>query len=307
MCNTWRHPSRPEDEITPDIVGMLPDGLNFINITGGEPFIRRDLEEIVSVASGKARRVVVSTNGYFTERIVALARRHPDIGVRVSIEGLPAANDELRGLKNGFDHGMRTLLELRALGMKDIGFGITVSDRNARDMLELYRLAESMGMEFATAATHNSYYFHKYDNRFKEPEAVASEFEKLSCMMLRTGRIKNWFRAYFNDGLANYVRGGARPLPCEAGTDLFFLDPFGRITPCNGSDEEMVMGTLGPQSFDEIWNSERAAAVREAVRTCKKNCWMIGSAAPAIKKNIKVPVKWILRRKAGADELRKAG
>jgi len=35
----------------------------------------------------------------------------------------------LRGIKNGFDHGLRTLLTLHGIGMKDIGFGMTVSDR----------------------------------------------------------------------------------------------------------------------------------------------------------------------------------
>jgi MoaA/NifB/PqqE/SkfB family radical SAM enzyme len=297
MCNTWRYPSNPQEEITPSIVDKLPKGLKFINITGGEPFLRNDLEEIVRVALTKTGRLVISSNGYLTERIVALAKKLPNIGIRISIEGMPSTNDRLRGLKDGFDHGLRSLLELKALGLRDIGFGITVSDFNAKDMIELYSLADSMGIEFATASTHNSYYFHKHDNAFDDPEMVAGEFEKISFELIRSKRVKNWFRAYFNHGMANYVRGGKRLLPCEAGTDMFFVDPFGVVMPCNGTDSEMPMGDLRKQSFDEIWRSEQAREVRAAVKGCNRNCWMIGSVAPAMRKDILKPISWIIRRK----------
>ncbi len=299
MCNTWQYPSKPQEEITPAIVEKMPTGLKFINITGGEPFLRTDLDEIVRVALTKAERLVISSNGYFTDRMVSLAQKFPNIGVRISIEGLPAANDALRGLKDGFDHGIRSLLALKALGVKDIGFGITASDRNAKDMIELYRLAESMGLEFATASTHNSYYFHKHDNKFNDPEMIAREFAKISCELLKTRRVKNWFRAYFNHGMANYVRGGKRLLPCEVGTDMFFVDPFGKVMPCNGTDTEMHMGDLTKQTFDEIWKSREADKVRAAVKDCQKACWMIGSVAPAMKKDLLTPVKWIVRQKLG--------
>ncbi|PIS36841.1 MAG: radical SAM protein [Nitrospirae bacterium CG08_land_8_20_14_0_20_52_24] len=297
MCNTWRYPTKQEEEITPGIIEKIPSGLKFLNITGGEPFLRDDIEDIVDVALRKTARLVISSNGYFTDKIAALARKFPSVGIRISIEGLPAANDELRGIKDGFDHGLRTLLELQAMGMKDIGFGITVSDRNAKDMVELYRLSKAMDLEFATASTHNSFYFHKGDNTFKDPEMVAREFEKVSRLLLKEKHPKKWFRSYFNHGMANYVRGGKRLLPCDVGTDVFFLDPFGNILPCNGMDVAAPMGNLRNQTFEEIWNSEHARNVREQVRHCDKNCWMIGSAAPAMKKNIKVPIAWIIQNK----------
>ena len=52
---------------------------------------------------------------------------------------------------------------LKDMGLKDIGFGCTVSNNNSKDMLSLYQLSKSLGMVFATAAFHNSYYFHKDD------------------------------------------------------------------------------------------------------------------------------------------------
>jgi sulfatase maturation enzyme AslB (radical SAM superfamily) len=200
-------------------------------------------------------------------------------------------------MKDGFDRGLRTLIALYDMGIKDIGFGITVSDKNAKDMIDLYHLANAMGLEFATATTHNSFYFHKNDNRYKYTEMVAGEFENIAAELLKTNKPKNWFRAYFNMGLANKVRGGKRPLPCETGTDVFFLDPYGNIMPCNGSDEPMIMGNLKNQTFDEIWQGSKAYEIRKQVKECPKQCWMIGSVSPAMKKRILVPAKWVVKNK----------
>lgn len=294
MCHTWHFPSRPEEEIGAAELAKLP-AIPTLNVTGGEPFLRDDLSELLRVLRGKARRVVVSTNGYLTDRIVAVAREHPWIGVRVSIEGLPKANDELRGLPDGFDRGLRTLLALHRQGVKDIGFGITLSDRNAGDLLDLYTLSKMMGLEFATAAVHNSYYFHKNDNRFDRPDAAVAALEELIDALLRSRRPKDWFRAYFNHGLIRYIRGESRLLPCAMGHESFFLDPYGEVRPCNVM--ERSMGNLKERGFEEIWNGPEAEAIRRDVAACPRRCWMIGSAAEPIKRNPWPALRWILRRK----------
>lgn len=296
MCYAWKNPSKSSDEIQPEIVEKLPN-MFFTNITGGEPFVRQDLQEIVGILRKKSKRIVISTNGYFTDRIIALCKQYPEIGIRVSIEGLAKANDEIRGIPNGFDRGLRTLLKLREMGIKDIGFGITVQDVNYNDLIYLYYLAEALGYEFATATLHNSHYFKKWDNVINNKEKVIAEFKKLIKLLLKSRRVKNWFRAYFNNGLINYINGLPRFLPCEMGQNGFFLDPWGDILPCNGMDQKQTMGNLKDQSYDEIWNSKRAKEVRQMVKDCKKNCWMIGSTAPTIWHHPIEPVLWVLRNK----------
>lgn len=295
MCNTWQHPSDPDDEIRPEHVEKLPSGLKFLNITGGEPFLRNDIEEIIGIAMRKSARIVISTNGYYTERILALAEKYPRIGIRVSLEGLPSANDDLRGIVNGFDHGLRTILQLMRLGVKDVGFGITVSDRNAKDLMELHELAKGLKLEFATAAVHNGYYFHKSDNTMQRKDEIAECFHALINDQLRSKNPKDWFRAYFNHGIINYIYGGKRLLPCEMGRDVFLVDPYGEVRPCNVLEESM--GNIKNSSFESIWTSAQADRVRQAAANCGQNCWMIGSASPAIKKNITVPIRWILKNK----------
>ena len=156
MCNIWKYPTRKEEEIKASDLATLPP-LKFINLTGGEPFVRTDLAEIVEECYRHAPRIVISTSGWFEDRVIELARRFPKIGIRISIEGLSQTNDHLRGREGGFDKGLRTLLTLKEMGLKDIGFGCTVSNNNSRDMLALYYLAKSLGHEIATAACHDSY------------------------------------------------------------------------------------------------------------------------------------------------------
>lgn len=296
MCDVWNYPSNPSKEIEWDVIEKLPQ-MFFINITGGEPFVRHDLPEIVKVLRKKSKRIVISTNGFFTERIISLCERFPDLGIRISIEGLQKANDIIRGIPDGFDRALRTLLRLREMGIKDIGFGITVQDINSKDLVYLYYLAQSLGYEFSTAALHNSHYFHKWDNKINNKEAVITEFEKLIKLLLKSNKVKEWFRAYFNYGLINYIKGNKRLLPCEMGQNGFFLDPLGDVLPCNGMDEKEPMGNLKRQMWDEIWHSKRADEVRKLVENCPKNCWMIGSAAPAIWHHPLKPIVWVLRKK----------
>ncbi len=301
MCNIWRNPTRIEKEFAPSLLHKLPR-LGSVNVTGGEPFTRIDLEEIVGILFTKTDRVVISTSGYLEDRVFALARKFPKLGFRISIEGLSAKNDELRGRAGGFDHGLRVLLGLRKQGVRDIGFGTTVSNHNSSDMLWLYELSKQCGFEFATAAFHNSFYFHKFDNRIENVDEVCSNFEELVNRLFHERRPKSWFRALFNMGLINYVQGQKRLLPCEAGTENLFIDPYGEVLPCNGMEPAVWFATMGNlhevDDFAEIWQGDKAACVRDKVRSCPKNCWMIGTASPVMKKNLVKIVPWVLGKKA---------
>lgn len=296
MCNRYKAPSKAEEEISIDTIKKLPK-MYFTNITGGEPFIREDLKDIVRELYKKSDRIVISTNGFFTDRIVDLCKEFPQIGIRISIEGLENTNNEIRGLKDGFNKGYTTLKTLVDMGMKDVGFGMTVQDKNAPDLVPLYELSNEMGMEFATASLHNSFYFVEAKNIIKDRPMVAENFEKLINEMLDSNNPKKWFRAYFNHGLINYIYGQKRLLPCDMSFDTFFIDPYGDVMPCNGTKDKEVMGNLNEQNWDELWNSEQADRVREKVRHCDRNCWMIGSVSPAMHKYIWVPAAWVIKHK----------
>lgn len=296
MCNRYKVPSKPEEEISLETIRKLPE-MYFTNITGGEPFIRDDLKDIVRELYKKSDRIVISTNGFFTDKIVDLCKEFPQIGIRISIEGLEQTNNEIRGLEDGYNRGYTTLKKLVDMGMQDVGFGMTVQDRNAADLVPLYNISDELGMEFATASLHNSFYFVESHNIIKDRLMVAQNFEDLINRLLESNSPKKWFRAYFNHGLINYIFSQKRLLPCDMSFDTFFIDPYGDVMPCNGTKEKQVMGNLDEQSWDELWNSEQAEKVRKLVRNCDRNCWMIGSVSPAMHKYIYKPALWVVKHK----------
>ena len=296
MCNRYKAPSKPDEEISIETIKKLPK-MYFTNITGGEPFIREDLPDIVRELYKKSDRIVISTNGFFTDRIIKLCEEFPNVGIRISIEGLEETNNKIRGLDDGFNKGYSTLKKLVEMKHPDVGFGMTVQDANAKDLVALYEKSNELGMEFATASLHNSFYFVEAKNIIKDRMMVAKEFEKLINRLLESNSPKKWFRAYFNHGLINYIFGQKRLLPCDMSFDTFFIDPYGDVMPCNGTKDKEVMGNLNEQTWDELWNSEQAEKVRTKVRHCDRQCWMIGSVSPAMHKYIWVPAWWVIRHK----------
>jgi len=304
MCEIWKHPTEPSEELDVGYYEKLPDGLR-INITGGEPMLREDIEEIFKVVYPKASLLELSTNGYYTDKIVAIAEKYPNTLIRVSIEGLSALNDKLRGTKNGFDHALRTILELKKTKCKNIGFSIVISDKNVDELLSLYELCCYLEVELGNSVMHNSWYFHKTDNRIEDVEKAVrfeTEFVKMLLQSHRRGlknKLKDYGRAYFNKSIALRLAGETckyRPA-CGAGKDFFFVDPWGDITPCNGSDEEWIVGNLKDDSFENIMNSQKNREVMEKVRRCNKNCCFIVTDRHDMVRKPWVPIYWIIKNK----------
>jgi sulfatase maturation enzyme AslB (radical SAM superfamily) len=163
--------------------------------------------------------------------------------------------------------------------------------------MALYKLAKMMGVEFATATLHNSYYFHKDNNRVDTMPEILNTLQSLAEDLLKSKSPKNWFRSYFNYGLMNYLQGNERLLPCRMAHDAFFLEPNGDVVPCNGMDQPMPFGNLRTQTWDEIWHSTEAERVRKTVRNCPKQCWMMGSVGQEMKKHVMTPAKWVFSHK----------
>ncbi len=301
MCDTWKFPSKASEEISPEVMDKIPGGMTRLNITGGEPMLRNDIEDIVAVLDKKTDRLEISTNGFFTDKIVNIAKKFPNITIRVSLEGFPKTNDEIRGINNGFHRGLYTIIKLMELGIKDIGFASVVQDGNYKELVDFYRFVAALGVEYSICIAHNSFYFHKADNELKNKEEAIVEMEKLVKALLTSERknpklrIKDWFRAYLTRGLIRFAKNDQRALSCGAGSDLLFLDPYGEVYPCNVMEKSM--GNLKDRSFDDVWNSPEANEIRKSVGKCTSNCWMMGTAVPAMRKNIWNPIAWVLYNK----------
>ena len=306
MCHVWKHPTQPEAEVTPATLTKVPGGFDFINLTGGEPTLRRDLPEIVDILYPKACTLEISTNGLHAERLVPLVEKYPDIKVRISIEGFGQTNDSIRGESGGYEKKIATLDRLIAAGGRDLGFATTFQDENSEEIVGLYRLTREKGVEFATSALHNGYQFFKSDNGQYDRVRVARKVEDLVTEMLKSQSVKTWFRAYLNLGLIRKILGQRRLMPCTAATDFAFIDPWSDVYACNVRPD-LRLGNLVEQSWEEILHGESAAAHRRAVAACPQNCWMVGSAKTAMRhpRYAKLPkwepLRWVLVNKLRAS------
>lgn len=294
MCDTWRVQGDIKREIRPADLETLPSMVR-LNITGGEPFLRNDLSDILEVVRKKAKRVVISTNGFLTKKILEVMKNYPDVGIRISFDGIGNIHDRIRGVGKAHLRALETLKGLKKLGIKDLGIAVTISDQNSKDLVPLFNLASEHGVELATAILHNAYYFHKEDNVIADKQLVEAGIKELMSEYLRSASPKNWFRAYFTKGIIDQMYGKPRELKCTMATDSFYIDPYGNIRPCNVMD--MPFGNIMERPFREIWNSSEAEKARQCVESCMINCWMIGSVGHLIRQKIWVPFFWIIRNK----------
>jgi len=282
MCNVWKNPSLPSEEISLETMIKIPGGLETINLTGGEPTLREDLMEIVDLLYPKTDKLEISSNGLLPHKLEPIIQKYPDIKIRFSLEGFEATNNLIRGEKNGFDKKTKGLLRLKELGGTDLGFATVIQDDNAEDLVRLFQFSEKNGFELSTSTLHNGFQFHKNDNFPYDRLKIAHHIENLITEQLRTNNIKNWFRAYLGLGLIAKVLGNERLLPCRTGYSSAFIDPWGKVYACNVRPD-LYMGDLNIQTLDEIMTGAVADEARRQVDQCKQNCWMVGTAKSSMR------------------------
>lgn len=302
MCYIWQNPTDPKEEVSLETLAKLPGGFDNLNVSGGEPTLRKDLGEMIEILHPKARIVEISSNGLHPDRLVPIIRKFPNIKVRFSLEGEMSTNDAIRGEKNGYATKVSGLRMLREAGGTDLGFALVIQDENVDQLVAMYHFARSEGVELATSALHNAWQFYKNDNYFYDRTRVAREVEKLIEAMLRSSKPKNWFRAYLNLGLIEKILGHDRLIPCTAGKDFAFIDPWSDVWACNVRSD-LPMGNLARQSWDDIMDGDVARASRRKVAACEQNCWMVTTARTAMRSNLipqapkAGPLLWVLKNK----------
>jgi len=180
MCYIWKYPTQPNYEIDLKILEKLPDGFDYLNLTGGEPTLREDLMEICDLLYPKAKTLEISTNGLNAERLIPIIKKYPDIKIRISLEGIGYTNDIIRGEKDGYlkkTEGMKKLIEA---GGCDLGFATTFQDENIDQILEIFNLTQNLNIEMATSALHNAFQFHKNDNTLYNRIRIAKKNRRIN-------------------------------------------------------------------------------------------------------------------------------
>lgn len=305
MCDIWKLKDTPELEL--ESYKKLPASLCDINVSGGEPFLRQDIVELVKTLHETCpkARIVISSNGYLTDPIKDKMRQIlkfvPNAGVGISIDGIGEMHDKIRGIPGGFNLAVAAVKALREdLGMENLRLAFTISKENVAHLSKVYDLSRELSVEFTLALAQSSEFFFGGKQVGEGPDAkiLGEQFNYIIRKELKSWRPKRWIRAYFAKSLFEFAKTGKQALPSKAGTDFFFLDPFGNVYP--SVVHNAVMGNFHEKSFEEIWNSAEAEEARKKVKESSQDVWMICTARSAIKKH---PLKvgwWIIKSKISA-------
>ena len=304
MCNIWQ--KKPQKELNPEEYLKLPKSLKDINISGGEPFLRNDLVEIiknVKKASPKAR-IIISTNGFLSEIIYRQMKKileiDLNIGVAVSLDGMKKIHNEIRGVDNGYQKVLKTIENLKLLKIRSIKIAFTASGENMKEMEKVYNFTQEQNLEFTCAVAQNSeHYFGAANQKIQNKKDLKNQFEKIIFQELKKNNLKNCARAYFARGLCEFALKQKRILSCQAANDFFFLDPQGNIYPCPVSN--LTIGNIKEEKFEKIWHSAKAKEIRKKIKNCQR-CWMICTARTSIKKNPLKVLKWIIKSKINYEQ-----
>lgn len=301
MCNIWKLDHKPT--LSLDEIKKLPNTIKDINISGGEPFLRPDIVDVIRVIveQNSDVRIIVNTNGFLKhlvlKRMKEIQKIKPDIAVAVSIDGYKEKHDEVRGIKHGYDIDISLIKELQAMGITDIRISFTAGDYNIEDLNKMYQVAKDLGVEYTMAAIHNSdTYFATQDNKIESYEQFKKEYEQLIKAEMGSWNPKRWARAYFTYGLWKFLTTGKRPLPNYNGLEALYIDPFGNVYPSVVSNK--VMGNMKDfETFEDLLKSEQAQkAVAESLEK-ENDHWMICTVRQSMLKHPVQVLSWIVKSK----------
>jgi MoaA/NifB/PqqE/SkfB family radical SAM enzyme len=297
-CSIWKMDQPEQGELSLEEIrvlfssnrGFLRD-VGSIQITGGEPFLRADLPELVSSIREQLSECTfwIPTNGMTPNSIEKATRTTLEsldghgLGVSVSIDGLGRTHDGVRGIPGSFERAVETLIRLSAVRGDHPGLGLsvgmTLTPDNFRELGDVFNLARSHGAEFSFRPVNYSGIY--YRNLGDELSMAGFEGELLPAIrgigrdaVERHGPWKAAPTLRYMQGVMDHVRNPrGRRLRCSAGSGSLFLDPYGNVYPCIFLDERM--GNVREQSLGEIWDSEEASEARVKVRNREcPGCWV---------------------------------
>mgnify|MGYP000884503413 CR=1 FL=1 len=302
MCNIWQ--SQAADVLMPEHMDRLPRDLATINITGGEPFLRGDIVDFVARCRKRCPRapITISSNGILTEQICRamplLIKADPRVRLAISIDGIGAAHDEIRGRSGTFEHARELIESLVAGGYRGLRLSMTISDKNVRQLQAVAEMADSAGLELGVVAAHaGATHLHvtKVD-RPKVEDDSRRAFERVAAGWLKSWRMKNWLRAHFLSGTYLRLIGGRKHFRCRAGRDFFFLQADGTVHSCSVLGR--AMGNIIACEWNEIWSGAAANDARAFSTRCHEACWMICTARSVYRQQPIRAILWMARAKA---------
>jgi MoaA/NifB/PqqE/SkfB family radical SAM enzyme len=262
---------REVSEEVSDMLAAWSDiyGIAFLpsfNITGGEPFLRQDLFDVLDHLGRRGFDLYLLTNGTLIDREKAARLAAPRVkGVQVSIEGPEGIHDAIRG-KGSFAASLRGISLLLEAGIT-VTLNATLSEINANHFAEMVSLASSVGAQrLGFSRLVPSGRGAGLINRMLDRERIRQLYEEIFALKPEHLEIVT------GDPVASQMsveaegdRGAVPTGGCAAGLSGLTFLPDGTITPCRRLF--IPVGNVRKDSLREVWAaSDVLNALREKSR-----------------------------------------
>ena len=288
-CNIWQR--KPENELSLEEIDKfftVNNYFNWIDLTGGEIFLRNDLLDIAKSIKNNVKNLVMlhyPTNGFLTERIVDVTDKIASLDfnklvITVSIDGDENVHNELRNRENSFQRCIETYKELKKNRHLTVYVGCTLSPFNMDHFDGFFDSLKGHIPDLKYSDIHLNVYHYSESLYSNEPLSYdkdkiihhVNDFIKKKGFVL-THPIALLEYCYLSN-VKGYLSDDKFPYVCKAGKVSCFIDPVGDVYPCTGYN--VVMGNLRENEYDllRILSNENAASLYENIRKGKcPNCW----------------------------------
>ena len=307
MCDIWKKKETGDELSLEEIDTIFGDNLlrklNVLRITGGEPFLRPDLSDIIKVIYDNTKMdfVHITSNGLLTDRIINVLKEVLDYGInvdiKISLDAIGKTHDKIRGVDGAFDKVYKTLLELKNLRKKydfSVGINQIITDLNFDQITPVHEMAEKLQLGFHSTLGIEALPIYN-EKKEKRPISISQQFvpysnfeetqlynilSQLKRVLNQDNKHKLTTRSFIESLSERYFMGGTENRllynknypnpPCVALFSHVRIMPNGDIIPCSYKTE--VIGNLKKTSFHDIWFSENAKRSRQEIKRCG-GCW----------------------------------
>jgi MoaA/NifB/PqqE/SkfB family radical SAM enzyme len=290
-CNIYEHHA---DVLSPEeydrIFQSIGPSPRWVTFTGGEPFLRRDLSEIILTFDRHCRPAVINipTNGSFPGRVdegvdrIARAIHPRSLIVNLSIDEIGKAHDDLRGLKGNWDLAMETATVLRRQRERhdNVVFGINtvISRFNETRIADVAAKVDELDPDSYVAEVAGR----RIELRTERADFVPSQAGVLGALRLlrkrsrRTGRfieaLVASLRSEYYRILEQHTVEEQEVLPCYAAITSAHIMPEGKVWACCVLGEEFGELRNVDYDFPTLWYGAAARNIRERIKREKCHC-----------------------------------
>lgn len=274
------------------VARLLPRSLMNVNFTGGEPFLRSDIQQIAEAyfTYSSVQSIFITSNGYFTDRTEkfcrAILEKFPDkeIFIALSIDDLPEQHNTIRKVKDLFARCMETFAMLKQLPNVRPSVSITISQQNYEHAQNIYELLlNDYAVDAVQLIMVRSEGVFKFDETFRQPllQAYTQLSERLKTDY-GSGRLKGFNRNSLRGKILNKKNEISRKVlteylhtheymhPCKAAALFGVITATGDVYPCEVLNKPL--GNLRHYNYDlkQLWKSKAAEDTRAFI--AKTNC-----------------------------------